>query len=103
MALLASYHLPGLAVEDHAIDVPLDWRGTSPARLAGVQGAPTSRLAESSAAEKRDPAFEGRSLRLFYRVMSAPENRPGRCSMQARPLSKYTAASFTRDRRWSKG
>ena len=38
MALLASYCLPGLAVEDHAIAVPLDWRGTSPARLAGVAG-----------------------------------------------------------------
>ena len=74
MALLTSYYLPGLAVEDHAIDVPLDWRGTSPARLAGVQGTPTSSLAEASAAEKCDPAFEGRSLRLFYRVVCAPEN-----------------------------
>ena len=74
MALLASYYLPGLAVEDHAIDVPLDWRGTSPARLAGVTGVPTSALAEASAAEKCDPAFEGRSLRLFYRVVDAPEN-----------------------------
>lgn len=74
MALLTSYYLPGLAVEDHAIDVPLDWRGTSSARLAGIQGAPTSPLAEASAAEKCDPAFEGRSLRLFYRVLCAPEN-----------------------------
>lgn len=74
MALLTSYYLPGLAVEDHAIGVPLDWRGTSPARLAGVQGAPSSPLAEASAAEKCDPAFEGRSLRLFYRVVCAPEN-----------------------------
>lgn len=74
MALLTSYYLPGLAVEDHAIDVPLDWRGTSPARLAGVESAPTSPLAEASAAEKCDPAFEGRSLRLFYRVVCAPEN-----------------------------
>ena len=74
MALLASYCLPGLAVEDHAIDVPLDWRGTSPARLAGVADAPNSPLAEASAAEKCDPAFEGRSLCLFYRVVCAPEN-----------------------------
>ena len=74
MALLTSYYLPGLAVEDHAIDVPLDWRGTSPARLAGVRGAPTSSLADASAAEKCDPVFEGRSLRLFYRVVCAPEN-----------------------------
>ena len=74
MSLLTSYYLPGLAVEDRAIDVPLDWRGTSPARLAGVTGAPSSPLAEASAAEKCDPAFEGRSLRLFYRVLCAPEN-----------------------------
>ena len=74
MALLASYCLPGLAVEDHAIDVPLDWRGTSPARLAGVADAPNSPLAEASAAEKCDPAFEGLSLRLFYRVVCSPEN-----------------------------
>lgn len=74
MALLASYYLPGLAVEDHAIDVPLDWRGTSPARLAGVAGTPASALADASAAEKCDAAFEGRSLRLFYRVVCAPEN-----------------------------
>ena len=74
MSLLSSYYLPGLAVEDRAIDVPLDWRGTSPAQLAGAQGAPSSPLAEASAAEKCDPAFEGRSLRLFYRVLCAPEN-----------------------------
>lgn len=74
MSLLASYHLPGLAVEDRAIDVPLDWRGTSPAALADVTGAPSSPLAEASAAETCDPAFEGRSLRLFYRVVCAPEN-----------------------------
>ena len=74
MALLTSYYLPGLAVEDHAIDVPLDWRGTSPSRLAGVPSAPSSPLVEASAAEKCDPAFEGRSLRLFYRVVCSPEN-----------------------------
>ena len=74
MALLASYYLPGLAVEDHAIDVPLDWRAPSPARLAGVAGTPASALADASAAEKCDAAFEGRSLRLFYRVVRAPEN-----------------------------
>ena len=74
MSLLTSYYLPGLAVEDRAIDVPLDWRGTSPAQLAGVTGAPSSPLVEASAAEKCDPAFEGRSLRLFYRVLCAPEN-----------------------------
>ena len=74
MSLLATYHLPGLVVEDRAIDVPLDWRGTSPALLAGVPGAPSSPLVEASAAEKGESAFEGRSLRLFYRVVSSPES-----------------------------
>ena len=75
MSLIAAYHLPGLAVEDHAVDVPLDWRGTTPARLAGAEkGAPTSGLLEESAAQRPDPAFEGRSLSLFYRVVCAPEN-----------------------------
>ncbi len=74
MSLLSSYYLPGLSVEDHAIDVPLDWRGTSPAQLAGATSAPSSPFAEASAAERCDPAFEGRSLRLFYRVLCAPEN-----------------------------
>ena len=27
MALITSYHVPGLYVEDHSIDVPLDWGG----------------------------------------------------------------------------
>lgn len=74
MSLIAHYHLPGLYVEDHAIEVPLDWRGTTPARLAGAAGAPTSRIAVRSAAERCDPAFEGRSLSLFYRVVCSPEN-----------------------------
>ena len=30
MTLLATYHVPGLVLEDHAIDVPLDWRGHRP-------------------------------------------------------------------------
>ena len=34
MAQLASYYVPGLYVEDHSIDVPLDWRGLEPALLA---------------------------------------------------------------------
>lgn len=56
MALLAHYYLPGLAVEDHAIDVPLDWRKTSPARAAA------------------DGLDAGARLRLFYRVVTTPEN-----------------------------
>ncbi|MBM6773991.1 alpha/beta fold hydrolase [Olsenella profusa] len=75
MALLASYHLPGLFVEDRSIEVPLDWRGTTPARLAGCrQAAPDSALLSASAAAALDPALEGRSLSLFYRVVCAPEN-----------------------------
>lgn len=74
MALLARYHLPRLYVEDHSIEVPLDWRGTTPARLAGCEGdAPSSEILAESAAEKPDPALEGRSLSLFYRVACAPE------------------------------
>lgn len=34
MTKLASYYLPGLYVEDHSIDVPLDWRGLEPMMLA---------------------------------------------------------------------
>lgn len=34
MALITSYHVPGLYVEDHSIDVPLDWRGLEPMLLA---------------------------------------------------------------------
>ena len=34
MALITSYNVPGLYVEDHSIDVPLDWRGLEPMLLA---------------------------------------------------------------------
>ena len=34
MALITSYHVPGLYVEDHSIDVPLDWRGLEPMLLS---------------------------------------------------------------------
>ena len=34
MALITSYHVPGLYVEDHSIDVPLDWRGLDRMLLA---------------------------------------------------------------------
>ena len=50
MTLLARYHIPGLAVEDHAIDVPLDWSGHEPGH-----------------------GFDGDRIRLFYRVVTAPE------------------------------
>ncbi len=56
MSLLARYYVPGLAVEDHAIEVPLDWRDTSPERAA----------ADGLGAAAR--------LRLFYRVLTAPES-----------------------------
>ena len=57
MPLLSKYCLPGLAVEDHSVEVPLDWRGTSPAALAGVADPCPSRLASESAGLESDPAF----------------------------------------------
>ncbi|KAB8292821.1 alpha/beta fold hydrolase [Bifidobacterium avesanii] len=51
MTLLAQYYVPGLHVEDHAIDVPLDWSGKQPGE-----------------------GFDGESIRLFYRVVTAPEH-----------------------------
>lgn len=73
MALLTSYYLPGLYVEDHSISVPLDWRGTSPAALAGT-GENVTHLARQSAALAPDPAFAGRTIKLFYRTLCLPEN-----------------------------
>ena len=74
MPLLSKYYLPGLAVEDHSIEVPLDWRGTSPAALAGVADPCPSRLACESAGLEPDPAFAGQRIKLFYRVVCSPEN-----------------------------
>lgn len=74
MPLLSKYYLPGLAVEDHSIEVPLDWRGTSPAALAGVADPRPSRLACESAGLEPDPAFAGQKIKLFYRVVCSPEN-----------------------------
>ena len=65
MALITSYHVPGLYVEDHSIDVPLDWRGLEPMLLAvgstmrrGAMPAPIAGAPES--------------IKLFYRVVCAP-------------------------------
>lgn len=74
MALLSSYYLPGLYVEDHAVDVPLDWRGTSPALLAGADDSEPSRLCAESAGLTPDPAFAGKKIRLFYRTACLPQN-----------------------------
>ena len=74
MPLLSKYYLPGLAVEDHSVEVPLDWRGTSPAALAGVADPCPSRLASESAGLEPDPAFAGQRIKLFYRVVCSPEN-----------------------------
>ncbi len=49
--MLAKYHVPGLAVEDHSIDVPLDWSGHRPGQ-----------------------GFGGETIKLFYRVVTAPEH-----------------------------
>ncbi len=50
MGLLDEYYLPGLHVQEHAIDVPLDWTGHVPGQ-----------------------GFNGPSTTLFYRVVDAPE------------------------------
>ena len=64
--LITSYHVPGLYVEDHSIDVPLDWRGLEPMLLAvgstmrrGAMPAPIAGAPES--------------IKLFYRVVCAPD------------------------------
>lgn len=74
MALLNRYYLPGMAVEDRSIEVPLDWRGTSPAKLAGVSDDACSALSAASAAQQPDPAFAGKTLKVFCRVLCSPEN-----------------------------
>lgn len=51
MTLLAHYYVPGLHVEDHSIRVPLDWTGHTPGN-----------------------GFDGESISLFYRVITAPEH-----------------------------
>ena len=52
----ASYYLPGLYVEDHSVEVPLDWRGTEPERAA-ADGLPA-----------------GERIHVFYRTVCAPQN-----------------------------
>ena len=74
MTLLKKYFLPGLAVEDRSIEVPLDWRGTSPAALAGVEDPKPTRLSADSASLVPDPAFAGKKIKLFYRVVCDPED-----------------------------
>ncbi len=64
---LASYYVPGLYVEDHSIDVPLDWRGLEPALLA--VGSTMRRGAIASPI-----AGAPESVKLFYRVVCSPEN-----------------------------
>ena len=66
MTKLANYYVPGLYVEDHSIDVPLDWRGLEPALLAvgstmrrGAAPAPIAGAPES--------------IKLFYRVLCSPD------------------------------
>ncbi len=51
MTLLTKYYVPGLYVEDHSISVPLDWTGHEPGQ-----------------------GFNGESMSLFYRVVTAPEH-----------------------------
>ena len=51
VTLLAEYYVPGLHVEDRSIKVPLDWAGHEPGQ-----------------------GFDGESIDLFYRVVTAPEH-----------------------------
>ncbi|NEG89869.1 alpha/beta fold hydrolase [Bifidobacterium aerophilum] len=51
MTLLAEYYVPGLHVEDRSIKVPLDWAGHEPGK-----------------------GFDGETISLFYRVVTAPEH-----------------------------
>lgn len=51
MTLLAEYYVPGLHIEDRSVKVPLDWAGHEPGR-----------------------GFDGESISLFYRVVTAPEH-----------------------------
>ena len=67
MTKLASYYVPGMYVEDHAIDVPLDWRGLEPALLA-------MGLTLRAGAFPDPIAGAPESLKLFYRVLCAPEH-----------------------------
>ena len=66
MALLSSYYVPGLYVEDHSIDVPLDWRGLEPALLAVGS---TMRRGAASGPIPGAPE----SIKLFYRTVCAPD------------------------------
>lgn len=56
MALLKSYYVPGLYVEDHELTVPLDWRGIEPSQAQAVE-------------RRCDEA----SLTLFCRVLCDPQ------------------------------
>ncbi|MUH58957.1 alpha/beta fold hydrolase [Bifidobacterium canis] len=51
MALLNEYYVPGLHVSEHAIDVPVDWANNKPGQTV-----------------------DGETIRLFYRVVCAPEH-----------------------------
>ena len=75
MGMLSSYWLPGMYVEDHSVEVPLDWRGKSPAGVAGVEAGDVSRLAAESAAAEPFGPFADKSIRLFYRTLCLPENK----------------------------
>lgn len=101
MSKLCEYCLPGLLVEDHSIPVPLDWRGTSPAELAGVSVDDMTLLARESANESPDSAFAGKSISLFYRIVRSPEKgsehlplivylQGGPGGAEPRPLDPYT-------------
>lgn len=74
MALLNEYYVPGLHVSEYAIDVPLDWDGHEPGM-----------------------GFDGETIRLFYRVVCAPEHVNDRLPLlvflQGGPAARLPARS----------
>lgn len=100
MALITSYHVPGLYVEDHSIDVPLDWRGLEPMLLAvgstmrrGAMPAPIAGAPES--------------IKLFYRVVCAPDrindDLPLLLFLQGAPRRREPASAVAYKRRLDRG
>lgn len=100
MALITSYHVPGLYVEDHSIDVPLDWRGLEPMLLAvgstmrrGAMPAPIAGAPES--------------IKLFYRVVCAPDrindDLPLLLFFTGRPRRREPASAVAHKRRLDRG
>lgn len=81
MTKLASYHIPGLYVEDHVTKVPLDWRGRSisTGERAGEPGSiaasPRSALPGTADRSRLPDNLAMSSIDLFYRVVCDPARK----------------------------